>query len=214
MYNELARLQDASAPDAEMAELPDYPEVAMAVYGTINNQHSTILETVERMTKQVEVDTMLKNARRDNVEWAWVPNWAETYVFCITIASQRWMPTACASLQFARNFYEREKSVKWAESYYHEILKKSTDTDKLSDGTGFRKELIDEVKKYTIEKHLYIEDSVFEYDPLVALSWQRLAEGKIEKRDITLLEHEYYEMTMKKIHPEWNHIKVYKVSAK
>lgn len=104
MYNELARLQDASAPDAEMAELPDYPEVAMAVYGTINNQHSTILETVERMTKQVEVDTMLKNARRDNVEWAWVPNWAETCVFCITIASQRWMPTACASLQFARNF--------------------------------------------------------------------------------------------------------------
>ena len=155
MYNELARLQDASAPDAEMAELPDYPEVAMAVYGTINNQHSTILETVERMTKQVEVDTMLKNARRDNVEWAWVPNWAETCVFCITIASQRWMPTACASLQFARNFYEREKSVKWAESYYHEILKKSTDTDKLSDGTGFRKELIDEVKKYTIEK-IYI----------------------------------------------------------
>ena len=104
MYNELARLQDASVPDAEMAELPDYPEVARAVYGTINNQHSTIPATVERMTKQVGADTMLKNARRDNVEWAWVPNWAETCVFCITIASQRWMPTACASLQFARNF--------------------------------------------------------------------------------------------------------------
>ena len=34
-------------------------------------------------------------------------------------------------------------------------MKKSTDTDKLSDGIGFRKELIDEVKKYTFENHAY-----------------------------------------------------------
>ena len=98
MYNELARLQDASAPDAEMAELPDYPEVARAVYGTINNQHSTIPATVERMTKQVGADTMLKNARRDNAEWAWGPNGAETCAFCITLASQGWMPASRAQL--------------------------------------------------------------------------------------------------------------------
>lgn len=98
MYNELARLQDASVPDAEMAELPDYPEVARAVYGTINNQHSTIPATVERMTKQVGADTMLKNARRDNAEWAWVPNGAETCAFCITLASQGWMPASRAQL--------------------------------------------------------------------------------------------------------------------
>lgn len=60
------------------------------------------------MTKQVGVDTILKNARRDNAELAWVPNEAERYTFCITLASQGWMPTACASLQFARNFNERE----------------------------------------------------------------------------------------------------------
>lgn len=49
---------------------------------------------------------------------------------------------------------------------------------------------------------------------MVALLWQRIAEGKIEKRDITLLEHEYYEMTMKKIHLEWNYMQAHKVSAK
>jgi uncharacterized protein with gpF-like domain len=106
-------------------------------------------------------------------------------------------------------FKETNEAIEWAKNYYHEILKKSTDTAKISVRTGFKKELIDEVKKYTIEKHAYIEDELFEYDPYIALSWQRLAEGTIQQCDITMLEHEFYELTMKQLHPDWSHLKAH-----
>lgn len=104
---------------------------------------------------------------------------------------------------------ERQKSVEWAQDYYHQILKKSTDTDKISVKTGFKKELIEEVKSYTIQNHAFVEEEWFEYDPYIALSWQRLSEGKPQDCDITFLEHEYYELTMKKLHPDWSHSKAH-----
>ena len=111
-------------------------------------------------------------------------------------------------------FKETNKAIEWAKNYYYEILKKSTATAKISIRTGFKKELVDEVKKYTIEKYTYIEDELFEYDPYIALSWQRLAEGTIQQCNITMLEHEFYELMTKQLHPDWSHLKVHEEAQK
>lgn len=283
MYDEIARLQGAHVPNAEMADTANYGEVAKAVQGTMINQNSTVPGTVERLTKQVGADTMLKNAKRDGAEWAWIPGGSETCAFCIALASQGWMPASRAQVhgshashihanckcEFAIRFdkksnvegydpdhyydmyynassskdskkkinalrrqlsankninysggriinkylkgntKEYKEAVKWAKSYYGEILKKSTDTAKISKKTGLKKELIDDVKNYAIKNHAFVDDLYFEYDPFIALSWQRLAEGNPEACDLTLLDHEYYEMTLKKINPEWPHGKAH-----
>ncbi|WP_288952358.1 phage minor head protein [uncultured Catenibacterium sp.] len=44
-------------------------------------------------------------------------------------------------------FKETNEAIEWAKNYYYEILKKSTATAKISIRTGFKKELVDEVKK-------------------------------------------------------------------
>lgn len=98
MYDEIARLQGAHVPNAEMADTANYGEVAKAVQGTMINQNSTVPGTVERLTKQVGADTMLKNAKRDGAEWAWIPGGSETCAFCIALASQGWMPASRAQV--------------------------------------------------------------------------------------------------------------------
>lgn len=77
-------------------------------------------------------------------------------------------------------------------------MKKSTDTVSISKKTWLKKELINDVKNCAIKNHAFIDDLDFEYDPYIALSWQRLAEGNPKACDLTLLDHEYYEMTLKK----------------
>ena len=99
MYDEIARIQGAHVPNAEMAETPKYGEVAKAVQGTMLNKNSTVPGTVERLTKQVGADTMIKNAKRDGAQWAWIPGGSETCAFCITLASQGWKNASEAQLR-------------------------------------------------------------------------------------------------------------------
>lgn len=99
MYDEIARIQSAHVPSAEMAETPKYGEVAKAVQGTMLNKNSTVPGTVERLTKQVGADTMIKNAKRDGAQWAWIPGGSETCAFCITLASQGWKNASEAQLR-------------------------------------------------------------------------------------------------------------------
>lgn len=101
MYDELARLQGAHVPSAEMADTATYHEVARAVNGTMLNRHSTVPATVERLTKQVSADTMLKNVKRDHAEWAWIPSGKETCAFCIALASKGWQPASKMQLRGA-----------------------------------------------------------------------------------------------------------------
>ena len=99
MYDEIARIQGAHVPNAEMAETPKYGEVAKAVQGTMLNKNSTVPGTVERLTKQVGADTMMKNAKRDGAQWAWIPGGSETCAFCIMLASQGWKHASEAQLR-------------------------------------------------------------------------------------------------------------------
>ena len=91
MYDAIARLQKARVPAAKPADIPDYGEVAMSVNGTLKQSPDGKLlgDSVSRLVKQVGADTMLKNARRDHAEFAWIPS-GDACPFCAMIASNGW----------------------------------------------------------------------------------------------------------------------------
>ena len=88
MYEATAEAQGTAVATAEMADLPSYDEVGKAVNGTMK-QSKSVADTVGRLIKQVGEDTILKNARRDGAEFAWVPS-GDSCAFCITLASRGW----------------------------------------------------------------------------------------------------------------------------
>ncbi len=89
MYEATAAAQGVQIPSAEIADLPEYGEVAKAVHGTMKQSQLNVPSTVARLVKQVGADTTLKNAMRDGAQFAWVPN-GDTCSFCITLASRGW----------------------------------------------------------------------------------------------------------------------------
>lgn len=89
MYEATAAAQGVIVPTAEVADLPDYWEVAKAVKGTKKQSPNNIPGTLARLVKQVGADTTLKNAERDGAQFAWVPH-GDTCAFCITLASRGW----------------------------------------------------------------------------------------------------------------------------
>lgn len=89
MYEATAAAQGVIVPTAEVADLPDYGEVAKAVKGTQKKSPNNIPGTIARLVKQVGADTTLKNAERDGAQFAWVPH-GDTCAFCITLASRGW----------------------------------------------------------------------------------------------------------------------------
>lgn len=89
MYEATAAAQGVTVPTAEVADLPDYGEVAKAVKGTKKQSPNNIPGTIARLVKQVGADTTLKNAERDGAQFAWVPH-GDTCAFCIALASRGW----------------------------------------------------------------------------------------------------------------------------
>lgn len=91
MYDAIAKLQNAHVPEAEPAEMPDYGEVAKSVNGTLKQspEGELIGDAVGRLVKRAGADTMLKNAKRDHAEFAWIPS-GDACVFCQVIASRGW----------------------------------------------------------------------------------------------------------------------------
>lgn len=89
MYEATASAQGVIVPTAEVANLPDYGEVAKAVKGTKKQSPNNIPGTLARLVKQVGADTTLKNAERDGAQFAWVPH-GDTCAFCIALASRGW----------------------------------------------------------------------------------------------------------------------------
>lgn len=90
-----------------------------------------------------------------------------------------------------------------AEKYYEEIRHFKTDYKKIAKNTGKKAEEIRKIKKYLFEENSFYdsEEEVwkrFQPDFAIAQSWQRLMDGKgIKKHDLTLIEHELYEMHLK-----------------
>lgn len=93
MYEATAAAQGVIVPTAEVADLPEYGEVAKAVKGTKKQSPNNIPGTLARLVKQVGADTTLKNAVRDGAQFAWVPH-GDTCAFCIALASRGWQNTS------------------------------------------------------------------------------------------------------------------------
>ena len=91
MYDALAFLEGADVAPAELADLPDYGEVAKTVYGTLKTSQnpSEIGGATSRLVKRCGADTTLKNAKRDGAQFAWIPA-GDTCAFCLTLASNGW----------------------------------------------------------------------------------------------------------------------------
>ena len=104
--------------------------------------------------------------------------------------------------------------------YYDEIRSFSTDAKKIAQNLGKNEEDIRKIKAYLFEdKSLYDSDTGewrrFDPDCAIAQSWQRLMTGKdIKPHDRTLIEHELYEMDLKKRNPEMSHEEVHAQASK
>jgi hypothetical protein len=89
MYEATAAAQGVIVPTAEMAELPNYGDVAKAVYGAKKTSENEVSKAIGRLVKMVGADTTLKNAERDGAQFAWVPH-GDTCAFCMVLASRGW----------------------------------------------------------------------------------------------------------------------------
>lgn len=91
MYDAIAEMEGKILPPAEVAETPEYGEVAKAINGVRKQSRNpnSYGNAVNRLVKRTGADTMLKNAERDGAEFAWIPS-GDTCAFCIALASRGW----------------------------------------------------------------------------------------------------------------------------
>lgn len=108
------------------------------------------------------------------------------------------------------NLFSQEAK-KFADMYYPEIRKMTTDVSRIAEHTGHTPDDIRKVKSYLFENNsLYDEEKGiwrrFDPDCAIAQSWQRLMIGKdIKPHDLTLINHELREMEIKSIYPDISH---------
>ena len=102
-----------------------------------------------------------------------------------------------------------KEATAFAKMYYREIRSFNTDCGKIANNTGKTKAEIQKVKEY-----LFNNDS-FEPDCAIAQSWQRLMNGKdIKEHDRVLIEHELYEMKLKKENKNMSHTEAHAIATK
>lgn len=92
-----------------------------------------------------------------------------------------------------------ETKERHANLFYEEVRKRTGDSIRISNNTKWSVEDIEKIRKYIfVDKHkLGDKEERFEPDYDMAVSWQRLNDGKdIKDHDLILLEHEYYEMQL------------------
>ena len=103
----------------------------------------------------------------------------------------------------------------FAEMYYNEIRKFSTDSRKIAENLGKDESDIKKIKAYLFEDNSLTdpdtgESRPFDPDCAIAQSWQRLMIGKdIKHHDKTLIEHELLEMKIKRENPGIDHVKAH-----
>ena len=100
MYDAIAEMSGVFVPSAVPAKTATYQETARAVQGSLLQSETgqKLSQVADRLVKQAGADTMLKNAKRDGAEWAWVPM-GDTCSFCITLASRGWQRASNKTLK-------------------------------------------------------------------------------------------------------------------
>lgn len=91
MYDAIAEMENVIVPSAIPALTASYGETARAINGSFLQSPSgqLLFSTIERLVKQPSADTMLKNAKRDRAQFAWITN-GDTCAFCIALSSRGW----------------------------------------------------------------------------------------------------------------------------
>lgn len=100
MYERIAELSGVDIPPAVPAEAAGFGEVAKGINGTLKQSPAGKLcsDVVDRLVKRAGADTMLQNAKRDGVQFAWVPS-GDTCPFCMMLASRGWQYISAKSLK-------------------------------------------------------------------------------------------------------------------
>lgn len=112
-----------------------------------------------------------------------------------------------------------DEATSHAALYYEEIRNMQTDVEKIAKVTGKTLEQIQEIKDYLfINESFYDEDldenRRFDPDFSIAQSWQRLLTGEnISHHDLTLIEHELFEIELKKKFPTLTHEDIHKIAS-
>ena len=88
-----------------------------------------------------------------------------------------------------------------AEEYYERARKDDSDVKRIAKYTGMSEKKIQRIKDHLFHNAHMLDDGKkrkFDADYDIALAWQRLSEGRGEKRDILLLKHEYLESCLER----------------
>lgn len=102
MYDAIAELSNANVPPAEVAATATLDEVSKTIYGAseFSQNDNYISGVVGRMVKQAGADTTLKNAKRDNAEWAWIGSGDEC-AYCQLLSANGWQNASKAVMHGA-----------------------------------------------------------------------------------------------------------------
>lgn len=92
MYDAIAELSNANVPEADVADVSSYGEVAKAIQGASKSSINALYigAVAGRLVKLAGADTMLKNAKRDNAQIAWI-SFGDTCAYCIMQAAKGWI---------------------------------------------------------------------------------------------------------------------------
>lgn len=99
MYDAVAEAENVIKPAAIPAPTATYGETAKAINGAMlqSPDGRKLRQIPDRLVKQAAADTAIRNAKRDNAEWAWIPK-GITCAFCLVLGSQGWLPASRAQL--------------------------------------------------------------------------------------------------------------------
>lgn len=91
LYDAIAKLSGVNVPAAEIAPTPTYGEIRKTVLGVRKQSRNPnmLADAIGRQVKKVGAETTLRNAKRDNAQYAWIPQ-GDTCAFCIMVASNGW----------------------------------------------------------------------------------------------------------------------------
>lgn len=103
MYDSIATAQNAKVNSADPAETASRDNVKSAV-NSASHTTNGIPAAVGKLVKQAGADTMLRNAKRDGAEFAWIPS-GDSCAFCRMLASQGWQKAGKSTVSRAAHIH-------------------------------------------------------------------------------------------------------------
>ena len=173
MYDAIAQAERVNVAPAETYSDVDFGELAKAINGAL--KHSTdddfCSSPVGRSVKQSGADTMLKNASRDQAEFAWIPS-GDSCAFCLVLASNGWQRASKRTIagdhakhihthcdcQFAIRFNKSTKVEGYNPEEYLEMYKNAEGRTSEEKIKSMRRAMEDSIKAVSNKKEFVFEE--------------------------------------------------------